>query len=281
MSADASPTTYADDAELEHGWASTTALTDTIHRRSVLALAESTARPSEAMGARSVRAHGLVATSLGRPAGYWNAAVVTRPLDQSGWDRALGAVEDLEATATAGPGAVDLWSPFPTPDLHDRGWLLAGHPVAMWRPAGGSPGAPDAPPPATALEVERVATADGVAEWARTAVEGYPLDADPTAVASAELLDADDVHLHVGRSDGKAVAVSATVVACGTNAVAFVATRPEARGRGYGRAMTWAATTVRPDIPAALLASDEGRPLYEDMGYLAHSRWTMWVRPHR
>ena len=43
--------------------------------------------------------------------------------------------------------------------------------------------------------------------------------------------------------------------------------------------MTWAATLADPDQPAVLVASDDGRPVYERMGYLAIERWTAWLRP--
>lgn len=277
MTVDTARTVYIGDAELEHGWAPATPLADTIHRQSVFALAESTARPSEAMGARTIRTDDVIATHLGRPAGYWNAAVVTRPLDAHGWDNVLHAVADLESTAmTRGPGAVDLWSPFPTPDLRPEGWVLAGHPVAMWRPPTGAPSARDA-----TLHIERVVDTDSIDEWARTAVESYPLDDDPTAIATPRLLEADDVHLLIGRDAGRPVAAAATVITNDTNAVAFVATHADVRGQGHGRAITTAATSVRPDLPATLLASDDGRPLYEQLGYLPLTRWTMWIRPHR
>ena len=48
---------------------------------------------------------------------------------------------------------------------------------------------------------------------------------------------------------------------------------------GYGEALTWAATCVDPSLPAVLIASDLGRPVYERMGYVATSRWTLWHRP--
>ena len=43
--------------------------------------------------------------------------------------------------------------------------------------------------------------------------------------------------------------------------------------------MTWAATLSQPDRPAVLIASDDGRPVYERMGYVAIERWTAWLRP--
>ena len=275
MDTDTTIDLYRAGVELEHGWQPDTPATDTTHRQSVLALAASTAVPSIAMGARSLHDSDLVATNLGPPAGFWNAAVITRPLDEPGWQRVLRAVSALEGSID-GDGTVDLWSPFPTPDLHDRGWDLAGHPVAMWRPGTGTPERGG-----SKLRVERVVDREGVAEWADAAVAFYPLEADPAVVASPGLLARPDIHLLIGRIGDRPVAASATVVAHGTNAVAFIATDPHERRLGHGRAITAAATSVRPDLPAVLLASDDGRPLYEHMGYQPHTRWTMWIRPTR
>jgi hypothetical protein len=266
---------YGHDAELEHGWAPSTPIGDTLARRSVLALAESFTCPSEVMGARTARTADVVATHLGRPAGYWNAAVVIRPLETAGWRRLHGTVDGLLAHAD-GAGAIDLWSPFPTPDLRGDGWELAGHPVAMWRP----PGPRLAPAPAD-LRVERVVDEAGVTQWAEAAVASFPLEADPQAIATAALLAAPDISLLIGRAGGEPVSVAASVATHGTNAVSFVATRADARRCGYGEAITWAATSARPDLPAVLLSSDDGRPVYERMGYLALSRWTCWTRPAR
>jgi hypothetical protein len=36
-------------------------------------------------------------------------------------------------------------------------------------------------------------------------------------------------------------------------------------------------TLVRPEAPAALIASDLGRPVYERMGYVALVRFTLWL----
>ena len=47
----------------------------------------------------------------------------------------------------------------------------------------------------------------------------------------------------------------------------YVAALPAARGRGVGAAVTWAATLCQPELPAVLVASDDGRPVYERMGY--------------
>ena len=79
--------------------------------------------------------------------------------------------------------------------------------------------------------------------------------------------------------DGRPSAVAACHHHAGATLVEFVATLPAARGRGAGAAVTWAATLANEAHPAVLVASDEGRPIYESMGYVAIERWTAWLRP--
>jgi predicted GNAT family acetyltransferase len=85
----------------------------------------------------------------------------------------------------------------------------------------------------------------------------------------------------LARVDGEPAAVAAAHQHAGVTIVEYVATLPAARGRGAATAVTWAATLANPAQPAVLLASDEGRPVYEHMGYVAVERWTVWLRPER
>ena len=48
-------------------------------------------------------------------------------------------------------------------------------------------------------------------------------------------------------------------------------------GGAIGEAVTWMPTLVRPESPAALIASDLGRPVYERMGFVALLRFTLWI----
>ena len=263
-----------DTAWREDGWSPATPLGDTVLRRAVHAMAAATAVPAAAMGARVLRADDFVAADLGRPAGYWNGATLLRPPRPDEWTGLLDRVEAFAGERRgAEAGVFDLWSPFPTPDLRRRGWELSGHVPLMWRPPGGSE-----PHRAAGLRVERVHDAAGVRAWAATAVEAFPLDARPDAVATAALLEEPRVHLFVGRAGGRPVGVSCTVVSHDVNAVVFVAVQPGARGHGYGAAISRVATTARPDLPAVLLASDDGRPVYERLGYVPLVRWPLWLR---
>ncbi len=56
---------------------------------------------------------------------------------------------------------------------------------------------------------------------------------------------------------------------------------PTVRGQGFGAALTGRALSCRPDLPAVLVASDDGRPVYERLGFLAIHRCTVWMQPGR
>ena len=86
-----------------------------------------------------------------------------------------------------------------------------------------------------------------------------------------------DVHLFVGYEDGRPVATAIGAESGSIVAVEAVSTRPECRGKGYGAAITAAATMAAPHRPAGLVSSDLGRRVYESLGYLAVHRYTLWI----
>ena len=116
----------------------------------------------------------------------------------------------------------------------------------------------------------------------RVLVEGYPMpELEPLApgdLLGPPILDG-PTRVWTASVDGEPAAVAAAHVAGGAVLVEYVAALPTARGRGAAAAATWAATLCEPDLPAVLVASDDGRPLYERMGYVAIERWTVWVGP--
>jgi hypothetical protein len=229
-----------------------------------------------------------VAESLGRPArrtdrwaGGWigdrgaltNPVVVTQPLAQDDWPAVAGEVGQLL------PAGVPyfLVSPFPTPDLAPLGLVRIGHPPVMVRWPGG-----EAPPLREGVELRPVTTAEELALAERVLVEGYPMPElqplTPGSVLAPPILDG-ATRVWTAYVDGEPAAIAAAHVAGGAALVEYVAALPAARGRGAGAAATWAATLCEPGLPAVLIASDDGRPLYESMGYVALERWTVWLRP--
>lgn len=256
--------------ELADGWGPDEPLDDTLVRAGVASIADRIVRMARAAGRPVVDDGHWTAASLADTGIFSSAGVVTRPPQD--WSWAAPAMATL-----ASPGRLKLLlSPFPTPDLRADGLDLMGHPPFMVRPAGGaSPAVP------VGLDVRRVQSAEDLTLFERVLIEGYPVpDMDPTA--SPTLFDAgylgEHAHLYLGWLEGEPVATSAAHVAAGVNQVEFVATLPDARGRGIGGAMTYAASVSEPDNPAVLIASDDGRDVYESLGYLSISRWTIWMQ---
>jgi hypothetical protein len=150
----------------------------------------------------------------------------------------------------------------------------------MLRPPGGA--APAVPPE---LEIRRVTEARSLAAFEATLVEGYPLEELPPPCRGClyhpDALAAGRLRCWVGWVDGRPVSVSAAWVADGVVDVVWVATLPRARRRGYGEALTWRAALTQADLPAVLLASDDGRPVYRRMGFLPLLRFTVWLHLRR
>ena len=148
-----------------------------------------------------------------------------------------------------------------------------GHPPFMFRPAGPPPDGHDA-----GLDLREVTDADGLATFFRTIVEAYPMPAGASVLADPRVLGG-DIRLWVGYEDDRPVGTAGVIVAHGVNDVEWVSVYEHDRGKGYGAALTWAATLAEPTLPAVLIASDPGQPVYEKMGYLRLTRMSMWFRP--
>jgi hypothetical protein len=144
----------------------------------------------------------------------------------------------------------------------------------MLRPAGGS-----APHPPPQLQIVRVGDAEGLAVFAATLMAAFSMSGEEgLPLTDPRILDG-PLHLFTGYVDGVPVATSGARVGHGIVDIEWVSCLEEARGAGVGAALTWAATMVEPDLPATLIASDDGQPVYAKMGFLRLLRMTMWHRP--
>jgi hypothetical protein len=168
-----------------------------------------------------------------------------------------------------------VFSPWPV-DL--PGLQVEGHPPLMLRMPGGAPAGAGH---ADGLDVREVTTLELLREYERVLVEGFPLDDVSPDRAGAALhpstLHVPGMRMFVGLVDGRGVTGATSIVGHGVNHVEWVATLESARGRGFGAAITWTATLADPALPAMLVASDMGRPVYERMGYVVLDRWTFLV----
>jgi hypothetical protein len=261
------------DEHLTTGWEPDLPAEDTLLRQAVLVHASWPTAVAAAAG-RPWRAGPRWAGGwIGDRGALTNPVVLLQPL--------TGPEEVLAEIGTLLPLHVPflLISAWPTPDLRPHGLGLLGHPPLMVRFPGPGPAAPPA-----GIDVREVRDAEELAVAERILVEGYPLpELEP--LRPGDLLDPallqPTTRVWVARSDGEPAAVAAAHHHAGVILLEFVATLPTARGRGAGAAVTWAATLSDPTRPAVLIASDDGRPVYERMGYLAVQRWTAWLRPEQ
>ncbi len=255
---------------LTTGWEDDLPPTDSLVRQAVLAHV-SWARALTA-AARGTFSEGpsWCAGRGGGSSALLNWAIVTSPPR----DWAL-TVEAISAAYAAGVSAIVI-SPFPTPDLTSHGLALVGHPPLMSRPTTTDTSA------STSLDVREATTEQHLQDAERVLVEGYPMP-DMAGLPPGHLYRPDVVagptKVFVGYDGDTPVATSAAHSAAGVTVVENVAVLAGARGKGAGAVLTWAATSAWPEQGAVLIASDDGQPVYERLGYQRIERWTCWLRP--
>ena len=263
----------SDEEHLTTGWEPDVPPTDTVNRAAIDNHVALVTHPGHG-SSRTLLDDEIAAGDAGSPSLFLNAGLLRRPaLDAE--DPVLEKADAFYREGAGGPGA--LFSPWPTPDLTSRGWQLAGHPPLMVLPPGAT--APEPPPGLSLVPVGEGADAD---DFGRVLVEGYPIDDllpyQPGSFFTADAFT-DEMRGWVGYEEDRPVTAAMGLAQADVVGVHFVATLAEARGKRYGEAATWAATMPTPDRPSILLASDLGRPIYERMGYLAVTRWALWIIP--
>jgi GNAT superfamily N-acetyltransferase len=248
---------------------------DTIADATLQNLADRVSHWARSCGRPLVERDDLVGAHQGERGLFTNTAVVLRPPhDGAGW----AAVAEEAAAVVPSPAPVLLVSPVPTPDLGPLGFTLVGHPPVMVR----LPGAAPAPVVPSELQLHEVVDQPGLEVWERTLTDAYPMPELQPYRWGRFLGDSvlgGATRFWVGFVDGRPVATASVHLAAGVNQVECISTMDGDRGQGYGAALTWAATTADPSLPAVLMASDPGRPVYERLGYVAITRWTLWLRP--
>lgn len=214
---------------------------------------------------------GWVCGRTGHSSPFLNWALVTAP------PRDWAPLVQQVVSAYPGDSQALLVSPFPTPDLAPLGVGLVGHPPLMLRPP-----STVTTLPGSGLEVGEASSGQRLLDAERVLVEGYPLPdlagAPPGDFYRPELVGG-ATKVFVAHDGDDPVATSAAHSAAGVTVVENVAVLPAARGKGAGAAITWAATNAWPGQPAVLIASDDGQPVYERLGFLRLVRWTVWLVP--
>ncbi len=215
---------------------------------------------------------GVALHDTGVASPFGNTALCTAPVPA---DRTAELAARLQTFFGGGAGGPYLvFCPWPTGDLAPFGFHRVGHPPLMLRPAGGT--APVVP----GLRIVAVDDTAGLVDFEHTLIEAYPAPemagAPVGTMHGPGLLDT-RWRFFVGYEGDRPVATAAAWVAPTLTIVEQVATRDECRGKGYGAALTAAATFAEPANPAMLIASDPGRPVYDRLGYLPLLRYSLWL----
>jgi GNAT superfamily N-acetyltransferase len=197
--------------------------------------------------------------------------------------------------AFAGRGTGFVWwvAPFHEPhDLGDRlaraGLRLEGTAPAMALDLEALPRDEPLPPGLEIVPVRDAATLRefvGVLAAEMGIPDGSP---NPAARHHAALLEAIPPTLaseplplrYLGRLDGRAVATSRISIGGGVGGLYAVATLPEARRRGFGRAMTLVALDAARALGyriGVLQASDAGLPVYRRLGFRTLFDYAVYV----
>lgn len=264
------------DEELETGYGTTSPRGDNLHNDFAQGEADAFGGLAAARGDRvgEFDEFGLTLTDGGSPSPFGNVAVLRRPLRDGEWTGAIRVMHHFYAQHPGGPYVV--FSAWPTPDLRPLGFGLIGHPPLMYRPAApiSDDGIPD-------FAIRTVDDALGARDWEYVMVHGYPVPElqpfEPGRFLPEAALAATGWHHYVGYLHDEPVATSSAYVDATHVHVEFVAGLEPARGKGIGRAMTSAATTSDARVPAMLISSDLGRPVYDRLGYRSVLRYTLWV----
>ena len=199
----------------------------------------------------------------GLPVSLFNGCIVTGPAEAGEVAAALEwlAGHDVPSRAWVAPELV--------PRLCDvfvaRGLELESEPYPgmVLNPA------PAAPLPAAGVEVARVDPA-GLHEFVQVSIDGgAPADLARRLTPASFAVDP-AVQLFVGRLDGQAVGTSIAIQTRTASGIVAVATLPEARRRGVGAAVSWAAVSAGVEHgheTIVLQASAMGFPVYTAMGF--------------
>jgi len=202
---------------------------------------------------------------------YPNSATLLRPLTE---DVAHGLVARLDAFYANQPGGPWLiWSAWPTPDLGAYGMRLMGHPPLMVRLPGALPPAPPELRIVEALDDATLRDLDSVM------IHGYPIS---ELRAGGRLTDeralGGPLRCFVGYLGDEPVTCAASLLGAQELGIYMVATMSQARGKGYGSAVTSAAIASAPELPAVLQASDDGQPVYARLGFQTVTPYTLWFK---
>ena len=225
-----------------------------------------------AMGLPCQRWEDAWAADLVSPSPFPNSATLLRPLNEDAASELVARFDAFYASHPGGPWMI--WSAWPTPDLSANGMQPGGDTPLMVRLPGALPPAPS--------ELRIVEASDDTVLRAMDHVmnEGYSVGElrPEDRLTDARALGG-PLRFFVGYLGDEPVTCAASYTGEQEVGIYMVATLPQARGKGYGGAVTAAAVASAPDLPAVLQASDDGQPVYARLGFQAVAPFTLWFKP--
>jgi GNAT superfamily N-acetyltransferase len=218
---------------------------------------------------------GVFAFTSGVPVSLFNGLIVTAPAEV---DEVGAALDWLDARAVS-------YRAWVVPELaaaagdalraHGLELEAAAYPGMVLRPVPTPPAAPDG------IEVVPV-DADDMEEFLGVGLDAGRPSGLGEAIYSPAFAGAANVQLFCARLDGRAVGTSVAIQSEGASGVVAVGTLPQARRRGIGAALTWAAVAAgaeRGHDTIVLQASPMGFPLYTAMGFRTVVSYASFARP--
>jgi ribosomal protein S18 acetylase RimI-like enzyme len=135
----------------------------------------------------------------------------------------------------------------------------------------------DKPPDPTGLTIELVQDPETLKTWCQTLVTGFDFPVDAVSgflewLSPISLAANPRLYNYLGRLNGEAVATSSVFYGAGVAGIYNIATRPDARRRGIGLAMTRTALRAGHAAgyrAATLQATEMGAPVYRKLGFKA------------
>lgn len=256
---------------LENSWRPDTPHDDTLFRAFCEDWLQMTATFAKHAGAKFESNATFAGTDFTKPALFFNNVSA---MSQPPTEAALDAVDEFFANGT---GEAYYGTALGV-DVSHRGWKLKE--VMPFMVA--LPGMAKLLPCPSGVTVREWHTSEDVRAVEAMWCESFPFPGsgnfEPNTVLTDGLLDDPLLKTWIATVDGEIAACTTSSIGTAVNNVSIVATRPAFRGRGIASHLVGIASTYQPALPAVLMASEEGKRVYERIGFTAMFELINWTK---
>lgn len=217
---------------------------------------------------------GIFAFVTGLPISLFNGTVVIEPATAEEFESALRWVGERSVVQRAFVAAQRVADVGEIAERHGLVREAEPYPGMVLHPL------PEAPAPAAGVSVVPVSVGS-LDRFLRVLVEGGMAPNVARRLVSPSFAADPNVRLFVGILDGRPMGTSIAIRSGAASGVYNVGTRPEARRRGVGTALTWAAVEAGrawgSDV-VVLQSSPMGLSMYSAMGFRTVAPYTIFTR---